>query len=111
MFYTFGDNFRSFRGLLEASWRPLGGFLVPQAPAQEKYASRLWPEAYFLRNHALTTGESTNSKVRQTLQIPGRQQHVLPATGFSMCVSRMCSKPLMGALISTSDFNELAAAG
>lgn len=43
------------------------------------------PPAYFSKNDAPTSGGNTNSKVRQMLQIPGRQQHVLPTHGFSIC--------------------------
>ena len=42
----------------------------------EKYASRLGPGAYFSKIDAPTTGGSTDSRGRQTLQIPGCGEHV-----------------------------------
>ena len=52
-----------------------------------------------------------NLQVRQTLQIPGRQQHVLPTDGFSMVSVRMSSKPSVRARFSRLDFHDVAAHG
>ena len=70
------------------------------------------------KNQLLARGQKhTSTKTmlpplaRQTLQIPGCQQHVLPTIGFSIIFARMCVKPLVRARFSPPDYHDFTAAG
>ena len=83
-------------GLLDRSWAALGrswavlGTVLAALGALLAVlgAPKVLSKRYFSKNDALSSG-STNLKVRQTQQNPGRQQHVLPANGFSIVFAIM----------------------